>query len=127
MAQAYEQNRALSAFEKVAGTKDEPERRKSFYVFCGLGLLILLVWSNWLFFSDSGGKMWFYCDACTKVYEASFEDTFPVKCRMCKELEARFARKCLDCGKPFGTNGWWGRPACPNCGKWRRIRKYGER
>ena len=124
MAQAYEHNRELSAFEKMAGTKDEPDRRKSFYVFCGLAVLILLVWSKWLFFSSSSERMWFHCDACAKTYEASFEDTFPVECKLCKKEEARFARKCGDCSEVFGTNGWWGRVSCPHCKKWRRIDHY---
>jgi len=124
MAQAYEQNRELSTFEKMAGTKDEPERRKGFYIMSGLFALVLLFWSWQFFFSGGGEAMWFHCDACAKSYESTFSDTFPMKCKLCKEVEARFARKCGDCGEVFGTNGWWGRVSCPHCKKWRKIDKY---
>ena len=78
------------------------------------------------FLANRAGRMWFHCDACGKTYEASFEDTFPLKCKLCKKEEARFARKCGDCGQVFGTNGWWGRVSCPHCKKWRKIDHYKE-
>ena len=125
--QAYEDTRELTVFEKVAGTKDEPERRRSFVLVCVLGVIILAVWSRW-FFSDRGGKRWFKCGnpECGKIYKGSYVDVFPTTCPYCKQKQARYARKCLNCSEVFGTDGWWGRATCPKCGKSRVVKYEGE-
>ena len=125
--QAYEDTRELTAFEKVVGTKDEPERRRSFVLVCVLGVIVLAVWSRWIF-GDRDEKMWFKCDnkECGKVYEGKYVDVFPTTCPYCKVEQARYARKCLGCGEVFGTDGWWGRATCPACGMSRVVKYKGK-
>lgn len=122
--EAYEDSRELSAFERIAGTSDEPERRRMFYTICILSLLVVAVWSHWIF-GGGGEKMWFKCGNadCGKLYKARRVEEFPATCRFCKKKEARYAQKCINCGEVFGTDGWWGRPVCPHCGK-ARIEPY---
>jgi len=78
---------------------------------------------------SQGERMWLKCSntQCGKLYESGFVDKFPTQCRHCKKETARFARKCLDCGTVFGTNGWWGRASCPACHRWRRIERVRSR
>ena len=90
---------------------------------CALGLSGFAIGIH-TFLARRAPRMWFYCTACGKVFESSFQDTFPVKCELCKRASARFARRCGGCGKVFGTNGWWGRTPCPHCKGWQKIERY---
>ncbi len=115
----YEENRELTAAEKIMGTKDQPERRRAFYIFSTLFILALVVWGH-AFFGDQGDKIWYLCEnpdckAYHKPFLGEWNDVFPAECPVCHKKTLFCARKCMRCGALFGAAGWWGQYTCPVC------------
>ncbi len=127
--QFYEANREPTLMEKLMGGPDEPERRRTFFIVCGLAILALIVWGGSLL--SGGEKIWYVCTNpdCPRYMQPFLgkrEEAYPIKCDVCGQDKVWCARKCLRCGEVFGADGWWGRYQCPKCGSSRTVPYQGK-
>ena len=79
--------------------------------------LLVLGIGLWAWNASYGGtRMYVKCHRCGEVSQVRWSATFPVTCRRCGKLAARYAVVCRKCSSIFVRESPYSHEPCPDCG-----------